>query len=470
MTYVIFIYAGFMHTNQIAMEVEFRRRGVLTARHLVDALGVNQSTISRMLSHVEKGRILQFGRRRGTRYAMTRDLPGLGSCWPLYEIDQDGRPQIAGQLYALESRQWCLQQAVPWDSLRGDDFRDGLFPGFPWFLDDLRPQGFLGRLFAATHSQLLGLPPDPRDWQPDDVVLSLLRHGTELPGSFVLGNTILALTQKAQLAEPGAELESTRAALYPARADSILGGEWPGSSAAGEQPKFTAVVRNEAGDSRHVLVKFSGRAGRPEDVRWADLLASEHTAAIVLAENGIPAAQTALIDAGGRRFLESTRFDRIGRHGRRNLVSLSALDAAFFGQLQTPWTAAADRLQDAGWLTSPDADQLKLLWWFGTLIGNTDMHYGNIALFLDRQRPLSLAPAYDMLPMLYRPNAEGELPERILTPPPPPPEVIPLWARASAMAETFWMRVAETQQVSPPFRQIAARNKDLITRYRRQFL
>ena len=323
------------------MEIEFRHHGVLTARQLVDALGVNQSTISRMLSCVDKGRILQFGRRRGTRYAMTRDLPGLGFCWPLYEIDQDGRPQVVGQLFALAGRQWCLQQDAPWDSLRGDDFRDGLYPGFPWFLDDLRPQGFLGRLFATTHSNLLGLPPDPRDWQPDDVVLSLLRHGTELPGSFVLGNAMLALTQTDQLAEPGAPPESTRAALYPARADSILEGEWPGSSAAGEQPKFTAVVRNESGDSRHVLVKFSGRAGRPEDVRWADLLASEHTAATVLAENGIPAAQTALLDAGGRRFLESTRFDRIGHHGRRGVVSLSALDGAFFGQLHTPWTAAA---------------------------------------------------------------------------------------------------------------------------------
>lgn len=452
------------------MEIEFRRHGILTARQLVDALGVNQSTISRMLSRVDKGRILQFGRRRGTRYAMTRDLPGLGFCWPLYEIDQDGRPQVTGQLYALAGRQWCLQQDVPWDSLRGDDFRDGLYPGFPWFLDDLRPQGFLGRLFAATHSHLLGLPPDPRDWQPDDVVLSLLRHGTELPGSFVLGNAMLAPTQTTQLAGPAAAPESTRAALYAARADSILEGEWPGSSAAGEQPKFTAVVQNESGDSRHVLVKFSGRAGRPEDERWADLLASEHTAAIVLAENGIPAAQAALIDSGGRRFLESTRFDRIGPHGRRSVVSLAALDAAFFGQLQTPWTAAAERLREGGWLTAPEADHLKLLWWFGTLIGNTDMHYGNISLFLNRQRPLSLAPSYDMLPMLYRPNTEGEIPERKLTPPPPPPESLALWSNASTMAETFWMRVAATPQISPPFREIAARNRELITRYRRQFL
>ena len=69
-------------------------------------------------------------------------------------------------------------------------------------------------------------------------------------------------------------------------------------------------------------------------------------------------------------------------HGRRGLVSLFALDAAFFGRMDTPWTLAADRLVHRGWLTEQDAEQMSLLWWFGVMIGNTDMHYGNISLFL----------------------------------------------------------------------------------------
>ena len=459
-----------MQSYQLIAESIFRHRGVLTARELAAALGVSQPTVSRMLSRFEEGRILQLGRGRGTRYALTRVLSALGSSWPLYEIDQEGRAQGVGQLHALAGRQWCVQQDDPWESLRGTDFRDGLYPGFPWFLDDLRPQGFLGRMFARSYGQSLGLPADPRDWQPDDVVLSLLRHGQDIMGSFVIGNAMLAKVQERLLTDLGAIPRADRTTVYPVRADSVLGGEWSGSSAAGEQPKFTATVSDEGGVARHVMVKFSGRAGRPEDMRWADLLAAEHLAAVLLAEQGIPAARTVLIDAGGRRFLESTRFDRVGLHGRRGLISLLALDAAYFGQLQTPWTAAAERLRKEGWLSDSEAGQLKLLWWFGALIGNTDMHYGNISLFLDRCRPLSLAPSYDMLPMLYRPDPEGGLPERQFMPPPPSPEALPCWDQASAMAETFWLRVAAAPQVSESFQQIAAVNAGQITRYRSRFV
>lgn len=113
---------------------------------------------------------------------------------------------------------------------------------------------------------------------------------------------------------------------------------------------------------------------------------------------------------------------------------------------------------------------MKLLWWFGALIGNTDMHYGNVSLFLERRRPLSLAPSYDMLPMLYRPDVEGGLPERPFTPPPPPPEALPVWVPASAMAEAFWTRMAVAHAVSKSFRRIAAKNAEQIALYRRQFV
>jgi len=34
---------------------------------------------------------------------------------------------------------------------------------------------------------------------------------------------------------------------------------------------------------------------------------------------------------------------------------------------------------------------------FGGLIGNTDMHFGNLAFWFDDALPFRLAPAYDML-------------------------------------------------------------------------
>lgn len=52
----------------------------------------------------------------------------------------------------------------------------------------------------------------------------------------------------------------------------------------------------------------------------------------------------------GWTFLESVRFDRAGRDGRRGLVSLAALDAAWFGEADTSWVDAAERLRREGWL------------------------------------------------------------------------------------------------------------------------
>lgn len=90
------------------------------------------------------------------------------------------------------------------------------------------------------------------------------------------------------------------------------------------------------------------------------MLVAEHLAACILSEAGISSAKTQLLEAGGRYFLESSRFDRVGVHGRRGLVSLAVLDAAFFGKADTPWTAAAERLCNTAWISTGDADKLSL--------------------------------------------------------------------------------------------------------------
>jgi hypothetical protein len=400
---------------------------------------------------------------------MVREIAPHGSSWPLYVIDPEGRPRRVGVLHALQNRQWALEQETPWESLQGENFPWGLYPDLPWFLDDLRPQGFLGRAFARAHGRNLGFGTDPRLWSADEVLVALLRYGSDLPGAFVIGETMLREVQEQRLSLSPVIAAEERGSVYPQRATDILAGEWPGSSAAGEQPKFTACIRGENQSAEHVIVKFSGRAGRPEDRRWADLLAAEHLAALLLNENGIPAAATDLLHAGGRVFLEARRFDRQGLHGRRGLVSLGALDAAFYGEPHTPWTAAAARLQAGGWLTPEDEDRLTVLWWFGTLIGNTDMHYGNVSLFLEPSRPLRLAPVYDMLPMLYRPDPEGGLPERAFNPPPPVPEAMEPWSRALELAGAYWERLSQAQNISADFRAIAGRNREILNGYRRAF-
>ena len=457
-----------MDRQEAIVEFEFRRRGALTTKELAAALAVSQPTVSRLLTSFKGPRIHRMGGARSTRYALSRNIPALGSDWPIYEIDFEGKTHLIGNIHALEAKQWFFEQKVPWSTLRGEEFPYGLYPDFPWFLDDLRPRGFLGRAFALKYGKLLGLSADPRAWMADDVLSALLRYGRNLQGSFVIGEEMLSAVQESMLGNQDMLASASRTKAYPSMADAIIAGEWPGSSAAGEQPKFTACIK-DGRSIRHVIVKFNGDRGRPEDIRWADLLVAEQLASSILSDSGIAASKTQLIAAGGRHFLESARFDRVGAYGRKGLVSLAALDAAFLGYPDTPWTVAAEKLQRTGWLSSGDADRLSALWWFGTLIGNTDMHYGNISLYLERNRPISLAPSYDMLPMLYRPNIEGSLPDRPITPPPPPPESIKCWSRASALASTFWTSLSKSSDVSSAFRKIAKQNLDSISKYNKQF-
>lgn len=74
------------------------------------------------------------------------------------------------------------------------DEEDGLskrFDGLPWFLDDMRPQGFMGRTFAHTHPELQ-LGNDPRYWSDDDALRALALCGDDLPGNLVVGEAAFA--------------------------------------------------------------------------------------------------------------------------------------------------------------------------------------------------------------------------------------------------------------------------------------
>lgn len=138
-------------------------------------------------------------------------------------------------------------------------------------------------------------------------------------------------------------------------ADQANAGEPAGSSVAGEQPKFTAWLRQpEEGRVFAVLVKFTDRLDTPTGRRWADLLAAEAIALGMLGGVSIDEAekfQPQVFDFVGRRFYELPRFDRIGAHGRRGVVSLRALhDAGFTGRDTNDWTVAATGLHARSWL------------------------------------------------------------------------------------------------------------------------
>lgn len=439
-------------------------RGITSARDLGDALGISQPSISRALS-AAGDRVARIGRGRRTRYAAVREVRGLGSDWALYRIDARGRPQEFGRLTALHDG-GCLvttQTAPAW--LRGE-FADGLFPGLPWFLDDQRPQGFLGRGFAHRWARELGLPIDITRWNEDAVLVALLLHGEDGPGDFVLGDAAL---EHALRKQPDPIAAASRETVYAARAQAVLAGQPVGSSAAGEQPKFTASVADSDGQIRHVIVKFSEPADdNPAARRWADLLVCEHLASALLVEHAQASTHTELVWSQGRLCLEATRFDRIGAHGRRGFCTLAAWDDAHAGE-RDDWITAGRRMHAAGWLDDAGLAEVQRRWWFGRLIGNTDMHFGNLGFHLDDALPWVPSPSYDMLPMLYRPDGGGAVAARTFDPPPPLPAALAHWRQAAAWASQFWRRAAEHAAISDGFRQIAGNNGARVDALRRRF-
>ncbi|WP_147653871.1 type II toxin-antitoxin system HipA family toxin YjjJ [Vulcaniibacterium gelatinicum] len=436
------------------LETLLRQRSPQTAAALAAALGVSQPTLSRLIAAAGE-RIVRIGRARASRYALARAIGRAGTRWPVYRLGPDGRSERVGELRALYGEGFHFAPERPLPAFLAPPFADGRFPGLPWFLDDQRPQGFLGRAFARRVAADIGAPTDLLRWQADDVVLALLRHGSDAPGDLVLGESALQRALQDRLSPPAAIPVEARAQHYAALAETVLHGELVGSSAAGEQPKFTALLRVAEGHHA-VIVKFSERTDTPGGRRWADLLACEHLAGEALRAAGLPAAHSALLDADGRRFLQSLRFDRTPALGRRGLVSLAALDAACHGHGRIEWWKYATQLERERWLAAEDAHRLRVLGWFGVLIANSDMHLGNVALHLDDTRPLALCPAYDMLPMHFRPSAGGEVVPREYAVVLPAPEHRDDWHAAARIAHRFWQHAADATMISPAFRAIAA--------------
>ncbi len=429
--------------------------GELPAADVERRLGISQPTLSRAVRAAGE-RVARIGAARATRYAATRAIGSHGHRWPLHRIDAGGRASTVGSLTALAHGRFLVEA-----DLAAAAFPRGaqtLYPDLPWFLDDARPQGFVGRAFARRVADIVNAPRDLVRWSADHAVAVWLLCGDDLPGDFVVGDAALKRVLAAGAREPGSIPVAERAARYAALADATRAGDVPGSSPpGGEQPKFAACVHSGAGDFGHVLVKFTDAAPSPVKRRWCDLLICEHLAAETLRGAGIAAAVTELVVAGERLCLEVARFDRIGAHGRRGMVSLLALDAQFHGALDE-WPRAADRLAADGWMDDATCAGIHALWWFGALIANADMHFGNLSFLLERDRPLALAPVYDMLPMAYRPAVTGDVAARAFEPPAPLPAEAAAFAQAAPLAIEFWRRVAGDPRVSLPFREIARLN------------
>jgi serine/threonine protein kinase HipA of HipAB toxin-antitoxin module len=237
---------------------------------------------------------------------------------------------------------------------------------------------------------------------------------------------------------------------YTVLAQHAANGEPAGSSAGGEQPKFTAYATTSNG-ARHVIVKFSEIESGPVTERWRDLLLAEHLALLTLREGGLSAAHSEVIDSSTQRFLEIERFDRVGEAGRRGMHSLAALDAAFIGSGNGSWPVVTRALANDGRIDVQAAAGAELLWAFGTLIGNTDMHFGNLSFIDEQGPPYSLAPAYDMTPMGFRPRSSGGLSNSLPSLKLSDEVSLDTWQQAIALAETYLERILKHHQFSARF-------------------
>jgi hypothetical protein len=412
---------------------------------LASQLGVSQPTLSRLLAAAGE-RVCRMGRARATRYALTRSIESLGSRIPVHQVDAEGGIHPFGVLHLLgNGHHW----------LEGEHGAGRRFEGLPPFAADMSPQGYIGRSFKQRHPEL-ELPSSIAHWSDDHRLVALARRGEDCTGNFILGEESLTRF----LAEPPRPVH--RSGYFELARHSLMG--QPGSSAGGEQPKFAVYS-----EGRHVLVKFAVKDEGAAARRWMDLLVCERIALQAVRAAEIPSASATLLDTEPCRFLEVERFDRIGRLGRRALVSLGAMDDEYFGYRDT-WTNAARRLLEAKFIEPEDARRMRWLDTFGQLIGNTDQHFGNLSFFVEESADfvkevvkLRLAPVYDMLPMVFAPRGTTVVEVRF-EPRPPTAHNLDVWHHAARCALAYWNQLVDSAELSDEFRVLCVRCRDDVER------
>lgn len=413
-------------------------RGVARSAELQQALGLSQATLSRRIAAAGPG-VLTLGRGRSTRYALPQSLLGAPAQQPLVWIGEDGSARRWGTLSLLAGGRLHIEAA---------DGLDVLLAGrLPWFLAPLRSEGFLGRALGRRLAAF-GLPAAPEQWSLEQQLFAAL-HVPDGPGAIVLGPA-----EPGVHAAPGTAAESDFDLLAEAVAATLPAG----SSAGGEQAKF---VGHDPLDGHPAIVKFSPPRGTPYGERWHALLHAEAMALALLAEHGVPVAQARVVETARRTHLVSRRFDRIalprhpGRFGRRHVVPLWAVHEAFVPGPLRDWAASCEALARQRRLPADAAPQAAALLAFGRLIGNTDMHFGNLSIVVEpaevKRGRFRLAPLYDMLPMRWRPQpATGELDWFAFE-----PDLSDLASPAAPLAAEFWSRVADAPGFEPGLRTLA---------------
>ncbi len=420
---------------------EYLRRGPATSKEIQLHTGLSQAAVSRQLNSMGDS-VIRFQNGRTPRYALTRNAFGGNDKLPLCMMDAHGNTVLAAFIRPLAHGGFFVEPATGMPSLLLGEGGKGIYEDLPYFLADLCPQGFLGRQIAeAMAYQNSDFPSDPRRWNTSHIGRYLVSNGDDLPGNFKFGEQALLRVRR----KPIITSEND----YPELADSVMSGVIPGSSAGGEQPKFTAFCGKR---SAHVIVKFSPKGTSEITKRWRDILLTEfHAAEAIHAEN-FPVAETRLIELDGRFFLESQRFDRSGEYGRMSMISLRSIDAEFTG-LGRDWPQVMDALHEQSLVSWQHVYDATCLWHFGQLINNTDMHLGNLSMAIEGG-VFRLLPLYDMCSMGFAPKSGGELLPYTFRPVFPEIPLLGVEGKKIVlkMARDFWQRIASDSRISEDFK------------------
>ena len=165
----------------------------------------------------------------------------------------------------------------------------------------------------------------------------------------------------------------------------------PGTSLGGARPK--AGVMND--DGQLCIAKFPSRNDDYDVALW------EHHSHLLAREVGIVAAETSVIETGGKyHALLSKRFDRTANGRRRHFASAMTLLGLTDGnnaQTGNGYLDIVDFIVQSCCDVESNLRQLYRRVAFNIAIGNSDDHFRNHA-FLLTPRGWTLSPAYDLNP------------------------------------------------------------------------
>ena len=162
------------HTESIRTQLA---RGPIAVRQLVENMGLSQPTISRAIAALGD-EIVRIGSGPSIQYTLRDSGRGINEV-PVYRVSAEGTIRQLGTLIPVRPEGFVMLQS---------DGKTLYSDSLPWWLYDMRPQGYLGRAYAANHAKLLGLPSQLTDWNDTHALRALLAHGHDVIGNLLLGD------------------------------------------------------------------------------------------------------------------------------------------------------------------------------------------------------------------------------------------------------------------------------------------